>query len=66
MGAALGAVIILATALSAGFPAIAADRPLRRSAATMGLLLFLTLGGLTSIALAVYLSCTVGFGGGGC
>jgi len=69
MGAALWAVIILATALAAGLPVTAAGRPLGRPvpAAALGLVLFLALGGLTSGAFGFYLSCTVGlFGGGAC
>jgi len=71
MGAALGAVIILATALAAGLAVVAAGHPLRKpvpaptlSAATMGLVLFLALSGLPSGAFIFYLSCTVGLLGG--
>ncbi len=69
MGAALWAVIILATALAVGLPVAAAGCPLRRPvrAAALGLVLFLALGGLASGAFVFYLSCSVGlFGGGAC
>ncbi len=69
MGAALWAVIILATTLAAGLPVATAGRPLHRPvrAAALGLVLFLALGGLASAAFIFYLSCSVGlFGGGAC
>jgi len=69
MGAALGGVIILATALSAGLPVAAAGRTLRSPVTVViaGLLLFVLLGVLTMPALFFYLSCAVGlFGGNAC
>jgi len=67
MGAALWAVIILATALAAGLPVATGGRPLRRPvrAAALGLVLFVALGELTSAAFTFYLSCSVGLFGGG-
>ncbi len=58
--AALWAVIILATAVSAALPVAAVGRPLRRpaAAAALGLVLFLALGGLSSVGFSMYLGCS--------
>jgi len=62
MGAALWAVIILATGLSAAVPLGAAGWTLRRPAmaAALALVLFLALGGLARFAFDFYIACLVG------
>jgi hypothetical protein len=63
MGAALWAVIILATALAATLPVTAAGWTLRNPAvaAVLALVLFLALGGLAGLVFDFYLACTVGY-----
>jgi hypothetical protein len=63
VGAALWAMIILATALSVALPIAAAGWSYRNpaaAAAALALLLFLALGGLAGFVFDFYLACTVG------